>query len=1165
MSIYTKFVLVLVLGISNAVGEGFTDSHVTFYGEVRQVSGANTALLQSGQLEMAFGNRKDATNRVSLKTELQPTGSGGSQPYSYSLQVPLAYLPAANRANDYLSIGSQPSDFRIDRITIDGKPATLADGSTEYFALSFANRADLIRLDLIIEGDSTDTDGDEMPDWWEQLHSLDATFANATNDADNDGWSNLEEYRRGSDPNLSNVEPSLATDELLVPEFGTAGCYIRFHDSDTLASGITLEINDTELTGFELRQNGAPITREFPLTAIQSGQLTIAHVDSSIREASLPIAWNDGGESKSGTINVRVLAPSTDDGTDASLWLDAAALTVGEDIASWPDRSGNDRNAMQPLKEHRPVVSQFGRHSAVEFSKASSHLFTQEGAFPAGDHTIIAAWKSPGTRNEPQMLLSSNDGFLRIDPTAEAISYPGAPVYQADGMAVRGYESTVGSLSASIFRRDGEALQNVFGLSFDGEEIAPETIPALLPTIGARRLASTSDAPITNAYSGHLLELLVFPTAVPEQKLRDVYDYIQSKWSGAIIWDFSTDLRAVTLAASDGDLNIIRGGHGADDLALGDGSGIMSGGPGDDVLRAGSGEDTFVFGAVDTGKDTVVGFDLENDVIDFSAHFWGTTGDARQFITTRFNTNFSTSVPTLDTVLLVSHPAGTTQEIALQDTIIEPTQLIELIVEGRIRMGSLTIPTDVSLASSAAAASRDESFAVELSRSGDGVFAAMEVPVGIYQDANGRKFVVAGGESSQGDRAVVKFARGEASKTITFRPIPDLDARREQQLQTAVLPHFRYTVTGDPAVHVMSEQSKVWLSVIETNALTTGQPARVQVNREGTLDSSLELLLELEGSAIEGTHINNVPRKVTIPAGKRSSEIAITTVDSWDGSVPRLAMLRIAPNDSYLVGNPHEVTLYASARGLDSNESGFDRWVTAATAGEITSYLDLMRTVGAERVRSYLQAYSQGLESPGKQLASGLSFRIVDKRPELSMPIAPNAVDLRWQVQSAEDASKWSDVSASFSETIDTENLRLLGTPLDAGQSQQFYRLAFSIEQGAALQAGLDLVTPSSRYGMDGNTSWQSDQATGNLVATASPGSVSRLIVEVNVPTQLSFEMSVADGNENEQFAFYIAGERIAETSGEAVSVQRNLDPAEPVLLMWEFNGDAGKAIIKDN
>ena len=52
-----------------------------------------------------------------------------------------------------------------------------------------------------------DTDGDGMPDGWETQYSLNPLVIDASGDADGDGYTNIEEYRGGSDPSDKNSLP----------------------------------------------------------------------------------------------------------------------------------------------------------------------------------------------------------------------------------------------------------------------------------------------------------------------------------------------------------------------------------------------------------------------------------------------------------------------------------------------------------------------------------------------------------------------------------------------------------------------------------------------------------------------------------------------------------------------------------------------------------------------------------------------------------------------------------------------------------------------------------------------------------------------------------------------------------------------------------------------
>ena len=117
--------------------------------------------------------------------------------------------------------------------------------------------------------------------------------------------------------------------------------------------------------------------------------------------------------------------------------------------------------------------------------------------------------------------------------------------------------------------------------------------------------------------------------------------------------------------------------------------------------------------------------------------------------------------------------------------------------------------------------------------------------------------------------------------------------------------------------------------------------------------------------------------------------------------------------------------------------------------------------------------------------------------------------------------------------------------------------------QGSLLDQGIKRFTSSGRYGLRGSSTWRTDPATGNLTSTAgTPGSTSRLIVEITEPTLLEFDMSVQEGGESDSLVFSINGERMAETSGDPVQFRRQVDPDRPMLLMWEFKGHSGRAVI---
>lgn len=1154
--------------------QGFTESDAVFFGEVRKASGGQTFLLQSGQLKITFVNQTDSVNRVTLTTDLRPTGNGDHKPYSYALKVPLAYLPEAGRMQEFLSINTLATKFKVEQITIDGVPATLPDGSSEFYVLNFASRASQYRLDLLVAGESNSTANDGIPDWWKRLYGLPINANVANEDPDGDGWSNLQEFLRGGDPTKSNRSPQMVTSEFLVPESGEAGVYMQFLDSDTADTDVHVSVSGLQDSGFALKLDGVLLAsgaaQNLSFADLKSGRLTVTHQNRLANEATVLVQWNDGGDDQfSGEVVVRAQTPSTEDGGESSLWLDGYDLpAAGSKITNWKDRSGRSRPAVQPSPEYQPVVA---GHAADFSTNRSAHLFFQDISLPTGDHTVLTAYQAAASSDEAQTVLSSNRGFLQVAPTTQAISYPGAPVYQMDALAVRGYENTAGKVTTSIFRRQSNVMQNIYGLSYDGEVSSSTELEPVLPTLGAKRVAVPTGGTLTEAgLFGRIQEMLIFPTALPEQKLRGVNDYLQSKWSSAVIWNFSTELKNVTLAVGQGNYSrIIRGGFGTDNLSGGPGDDIISGGGGDDVLTGGAGSDTFVFGAVDVGRDIITDFDLVKDTVDVSALFWGLSGDARNYISVRQETVTVNGVPSLDSVLTVKRVDNSLLEIVLRQKVITTAQLIPLITEGRIRMGKLSIPTEVQLSLASATTPVDKSlngsFKVNVTRSGVGVPAAMDVPVGFFQDGAEGRFVVEGASSSEGQRSVVSFARGETTKTLTVYPVQDLDVSGQSSLQVSVLPNYKYSINGTAVTQAITDNTKVWLEVAQPNAIATpAQSGRIMIHRTGSLVKSLVVDLKISGTAVNGTTMTKLPTSVTIPAGKDSFEMQVVARSAGLTGGPKVVAVQVAPRARYLLGNPHEGIVYIGNTAQDTEGVGFNRWLASAGIGADQTSGLIGLSVAPNRLRDYVLAYSMGLDSVADLKRHHMQFSMVNKRPELSNlgPLA--AADLHWTVQASPDKTLWSDVSSTFTRVQDTSGVRLVGPAKGANEKKKYYRLSMTVDSAQVLETNISSLG-ATRYGMRGNAAWTADESSGDLVSSgSSAGDISLLMVEIQTPRALDFEMAIPGAGAKDSLAFYVDGVLQTKTTGASTRVQRTFSTPGTRLLMWEFTRGTGNALIRN-
>ena len=90
----------------------------------------------------------------------------------------------------------------------------LTPGHTYYFTATaydiHGNESNFsVELEYLVPEQQTDTDNDGMTDDWEIQHQLDPLNDDADNDPDVDGYSNLEEYLAGTDPNNPNSFPGL--------------------------------------------------------------------------------------------------------------------------------------------------------------------------------------------------------------------------------------------------------------------------------------------------------------------------------------------------------------------------------------------------------------------------------------------------------------------------------------------------------------------------------------------------------------------------------------------------------------------------------------------------------------------------------------------------------------------------------------------------------------------------------------------------------------------------------------------------------------------------------------------------------------------------------------------------------------------------------------------
>jgi len=81
-----------------------------------------------------------------------------------------------------------------------------------------------------------DTDGDGLPDWWEQKYGLNPfDSSDGAKDADGDGVTNQEEYQNGTHPRITNVSPPTGARGRLLYRYDISGRLTDAHFNSTSA------------------------------------------------------------------------------------------------------------------------------------------------------------------------------------------------------------------------------------------------------------------------------------------------------------------------------------------------------------------------------------------------------------------------------------------------------------------------------------------------------------------------------------------------------------------------------------------------------------------------------------------------------------------------------------------------------------------------------------------------------------------------------------------------------------------------------------------------------------------------------------------------------------------------------------------------------------------
>lgn len=216
-------------------------------------------IVTSGSLKWTI--KKPDGNTIELTGEIDAL-DGGNQ--SYLLRVPhQAVMLGQTPVSTVLPLGTTQTVATHSSIQVNDQPAAILAPATSRFDLDQLLRASAVRMDLEIDADVIDTDGDGMADWWEDENGLDKQDAgDALTDLNGNGRNNLQEFLAGADPNHDSRLPLLLTKEVVAYSSSSSLVLLETADSNSTPAQLVYTVHKLPEYGSLVLRNAAALPAE---------------------------------------------------------------------------------------------------------------------------------------------------------------------------------------------------------------------------------------------------------------------------------------------------------------------------------------------------------------------------------------------------------------------------------------------------------------------------------------------------------------------------------------------------------------------------------------------------------------------------------------------------------------------------------------------------------------------------------------------------------------------------------------------------------------------------------------------------------------------------------------------------------------------------------------
>lgn len=927
------FLFSLAFGV-NVLNAGIHEPDFQLYGKLIDTGSAHPIEVDDGTLSWNL-NRQGQT--LTFDTDVRLFGE--STTFSYVVTIPAdtgidAFLSATEID---LGSGEERLSTLVVTLEYDGAtyPVTLNRNASDSLKLSQETRGRSMRVDLEVYLPILDSDGDGMPDAYEdQFDELDKLVPDGSLDPDNDLFTNLDEYLANTNPVIASTAPSILSENLNATFGGVALLRVDVADLDdnpaidplnpsfVAASGLVYTL-DSLSDGFALLRStsGFPGTGAFAAYEVLSpgatfthaellqGRVLIRHDAQSLDDGSLGLSLTDSVNTPvSATLPISLWDPSGPEGDSLQAWI--------HPLAGQFDVFGNT------------VAAGGSDGSSLDFSGSNSYQQAPAGWMGDDNWQMFAVLDRSGSGQ--QGILTTPHGSLSLMADDDQ-QFPGHVRLDLPGGSVIS-EYAVGP---AIFI-DASLQGNALALSANGASPVRGFSVDDIPVLPANdRLGVDASG---NHFEGGLHELMVFPDTLNARALADVSTYLQTRWNGRVVIDALQSMLPYVGATPSSLLSVADyealfvpafgealpytvlawnrnvtffGGYGDDAFWIGGGSAWIQGG---------GGADHFII--TQGGPEQVIADFLEGegDVLDLQYLFSGVVSDQiDQYVTIE--------PEGLDALVSV-YPQGDPSAVAettirlLNRADLNQSRLSALYAMNALDAGGVRPALTIGVESGDPEAIEvdEKSAEVEFTFAGGDLPAGKELVLDMDTDMTlGQDFkLLAEVYDADADdyltveltnyRVPVELKPGDDRLRVRVQPIANKVTQADRSIDVSLMHQTGvYSISSSAASTTVSLIDGLPYLIIEPTSdevdpSVSGEGFRV--TRMGATDVPLTFDVSLEGTAINGTDYQYISSEQMIPAGAEEILLPVNALRYALSENANVVALRLSPQDHYQLQLP---------------------------------------------------------------------------------------------------------------------------------------------------------------------------------------------------------------------------------------------------------------------